>query len=91
MRRYSSTSRWTRNSSTQELVRRGAAASSCGAGAGSSSLLSRAFYLRSDCADPLYVHPLTNEASTALSGAALLKFMESTGHAPQIIDFAAPL
>ena len=41
-------------------------------------------------ADPLYFHPLTNEASTALSGADLLAFLASTGHAPTVIDFAAP-
>lgn len=33
-------------------------------------------------------HPLENTATTTISSADLLTFMESTGHAPQIVEFA---
>ncbi len=40
-------------------------------------------------ADPLHVHPLTNEASTPLPGALLKAFLERTGHKFEVVDFAA--
>lgn len=38
-------------------------------------------------AGPLLFHPLTNEASTGLSAADLLKFVAATGHAVTTVDF----
>lgn len=40
-----------------------------------------------DAAGPLYFHPLTNEASTAISPADLRRFIESTGHKITTVDF----
>ncbi len=37
--------------------------------------------------DPVNFHPLTNDATTALSGAGLLTFLEATGHRPMRIRF----
>lgn len=34
-------------------------------------------------------HPLVNTMTTALSGRALVRFLESTGHPPQLLDFEA--
>jgi Ala-tRNA(Pro) deacylase len=38
-------------------------------------------------AGPLLFHPLTNEASTGLTAADLLKFVAATGHAVTTVDF----
>jgi len=37
--------------------------------------------------DPINVHPLHNEATTAISPAGFLKFLELTGHRPVLVDF----
>lgn len=39
--------------------------------------------------DPLNFHPLTNEATTAISPGDLLKFISSCGHQPDLLDFNA--
>jgi Ala-tRNA(Pro) deacylase len=36
--------------------------------------------------EPICVHPLVNTHTTALSGDELIRFLESTGHPPQILD-----
>ncbi len=36
--------------------------------------------------DPINVHPLTNDRTTAISAPDLLRFIEACGHRPQIID-----
>ncbi|MHA1536080.1 MAG: prolyl-tRNA synthetase associated domain-containing protein [Alphaproteobacteria bacterium] len=36
--------------------------------------------------DPLNYHPLTNEATTAIAGQDLLRFIEDCGHQPVILD-----
>ena len=36
--------------------------------------------------DPINAHPLHNEATAAIAGADLLRFLEACGHAPAIID-----
>jgi len=36
--------------------------------------------------DPLNVHPLVNDRTTAIAPADLLKFIESCGHRPQVLD-----
>jgi Ala-tRNA(Pro) deacylase len=41
--------------------------------------------------DPVWFHPLENTASTAISPADLLRFVESCGFQPDIRDLAAPL
>lgn len=41
--------------------------------------------------DPINVHPLTNDATTAVSRDGLLAFIRACGHAPQVMDLdAAP-
>ncbi|WP_245215674.1 prolyl-tRNA synthetase associated domain-containing protein [Pararoseomonas baculiformis] len=40
---------------------------------------------------PVNIHPLTNEATTALAPADLRRFLESLGHPIEPIDLAAPL
>ena len=40
---------------------------------------------------PVNVHPLTNEATTALPPADLRRFLETLGHRPEPIDLPAPL
>ena len=40
--------------------------------------------------DPVWFHPLENTASTAISPANLIRFMEKCGFEPQILDLAAP-
>ena len=40
-------------------------------------------------ADPLLFHPLTNEATTAVTAAGLLAFIAATGHSYEVVDFAA--
>ena len=40
-------------------------------------------------ADLVNAHPLHNRATTAIAPADLLRFLESTGHAPLIVDFDA--
>jgi Ala-tRNA(Pro) deacylase len=40
-------------------------------------------------ADPVNFHPLTNEATTALSQAGFAAYLASVGVAPTIVDFAA--
>jgi hypothetical protein len=40
--------------------------------------------------EPLFFHPLTNEASTAIAPADLVTFIAKTGHAYTTIDFSAP-
>lgn len=37
----------------------------------------------------LNFHPLTNEATTAISWADLTKFLEATGHGFKVVDFDA--
>jgi len=37
--------------------------------------------------DPINAHPLHNEATTAIAGADLLRFLGLTGHEPVIVDF----
>jgi Ala-tRNA(Pro) deacylase len=37
--------------------------------------------------DPVNVHPLTNEMTTAIAPNDLLRFIESCGHRPRILDF----
>lgn len=39
--------------------------------------------------DPLNFHPLENTATTAISSSALLSFITSCGHEPQIMDVGA--
>ena len=39
--------------------------------------------------DPVNVHPLTNDKTTAIAPADLVKFIESCGHRPQIVDLGA--
>lgn len=39
--------------------------------------------------DPVNAHPLRNDMTTAINADDLQKFMESTGHAPRLIDFDA--
>ncbi len=41
--------------------------------------------------DPVWFHPLENTASTAVSPAGLLRFIEACGFFPRIEDLAAPL
>jgi len=38
--------------------------------------------------DPVNCHPLTNDMTTALAAADLVRFLEAEGHAPQVIDLA---
>ena len=40
-------------------------------------------------AEHVNFHPLINTRSTTLSGAALLRFFDKTGHSPMILDFDA--
>ncbi|MFN4272396.1 MAG: prolyl-tRNA synthetase associated domain-containing protein [Aliihoeflea sp.] len=40
-------------------------------------------------AEIVNAHPLTNEATTSLSGADLLRFVKATGHEPLILNVAA--
>ena len=44
---------------------------------------------RGTAAGPLLFHPLTNEASTAISVADFVKFIAATGHSYTEVDFAA--
>jgi Ala-tRNA(Pro) deacylase len=39
--------------------------------------------------DPLNVHPLRNDRTTAMSGADLVTFLKSCGHPPRLLDFSA--
>jgi len=39
--------------------------------------------------DPINVHPLTNDRTTALSPRDLLRFIEACGHRPELIDLGA--
>ncbi|MCW5724438.1 MAG: prolyl-tRNA synthetase associated domain-containing protein [Maricaulaceae bacterium] len=39
--------------------------------------------------DPVNFHPLSNDATTAISAADLIKFARATGHEPLIADFEA--
>ena len=39
--------------------------------------------------DPVNVHPLTNDRTTAISPRDLLRFIEACGHTPQVIDLGA--
>jgi Ala-tRNA(Pro) deacylase len=39
--------------------------------------------------DPINVHPLTNDRTTAISPRDLLTFIEACGHKPQILDLGA--
>lgn len=45
--------------------------------------------LLAEGADPLYFHPLTNEASVAIKAADFVKFLNATGHAYTVVDFAS--
>lgn len=49
-------------------------------------LLDRAMLARA----PLNYHPLTNDRTTAIDPADLVRFLEATGHRPEIVDFDAP-
>lgn len=40
--------------------------------------------------DPLNLHPLRNDRTTAMSGADLVTFLKSGGHPPRIMAFAEP-
>ncbi|MEH3144684.1 MAG: prolyl-tRNA synthetase associated domain-containing protein [Methylobacterium frigidaeris] len=40
--------------------------------------------------DPVNVHPLHNEATTALSFADLVRFLEATGHPPRVLALPEP-
>ena len=42
------------------------------------------------CWDPLNFHPLSNDATTAISRDGFLRFLAAVGRAPQIVDFTAP-
>lgn len=44
---------------------------------------------RALAADPINCHPLTNTATTSLSPADLVRFLEATGHPPLVIDLPA--
>ena len=37
--------------------------------------------------DPINAHPLVNDMTVAVSPAGLLRFLESVGHPPRILDF----
>lgn len=37
--------------------------------------------------EPLNFHPLDNTKTTAISAAGLLRFLEATGHTPELLDF----
>ena len=39
---------------------------------------------------PVHAHPLTNDMTTSLEPADLLKFLEAAGHAPELIDLDSP-
>jgi Ala-tRNA(Pro) deacylase len=39
---------------------------------------------------PLNYHPLTNDRTTAIAPGDLVRFLEATGHRPEIVDFDAP-
>ena len=39
--------------------------------------------------DPINVHPLTNDRTTALSPRDLLRFIESCGHRPELVDLGS--
>ncbi len=39
--------------------------------------------------DPLNFHPLSNDATTAISRAGFARFMAALGREPQVVDFAA--
>ena len=39
--------------------------------------------------DPLNYHPLTNEATTAISPSDLIRFIDECGHSPTVLDFDA--
>lgn len=38
---------------------------------------------------PLNYHPLANDRTTAIEPADLVRFLEATGHRPEIVDFDA--
>jgi Ala-tRNA(Pro) deacylase len=38
--------------------------------------------------DPLNFHPLSNDATTAVSRAGFLRFLQALGREPQVVDFA---
>jgi Ala-tRNA(Pro) deacylase len=40
-------------------------------------------------ADPLNLHPLRNDRTTAMSAADLVAFLKSCGHAPRLLDFSS--
>lgn len=40
--------------------------------------------------DPVNFHPLSNDATTAISAADLLRFLDALGVTPRIVDFTAP-
>jgi Ala-tRNA(Pro) deacylase len=40
---------------------------------------------------PVNIHPLTNEATTAMAPGDLRRFLEALGHHPEAIDLTAPL
>ena len=45
--------------------------------------------LLAPASQPLWFHPLHNEASVALSATDLLKLLAHTGHAHTVVDFSA--
>jgi len=40
--------------------------------------------------DAVNFHPLSNDATTSISPAGLMRFLEETGHRPIMVDFAGP-
>ncbi len=45
---------------------------------------------RALCAiDPLNLHPLTNDKTTAIAPGDLMRFLEAEGHPPQLLDLEA--
>ena len=49
-------------------------------------MLERAMLAR----EPLNYHPLENDRTTAVAAAGLVRFLEACGHAPRIVEIAAP-
>jgi Ala-tRNA(Pro) deacylase len=40
---------------------------------------------------PVNAHPLRNDMTTTVSPEGLLRFLEAENHAPEVVDFAAPI
>ena len=52
-------------------------------------VLDQALMAHESAEDPVNCHPLVNTMTTALAAADLIRFVESVGHPPQIIDLDA--